>query len=380
MGAGSQSLREQLVAILDIARRRWPLFVIPVLLASLLSWIAVQIAPTKYTASSLIMLQAANRAPTGSPGGVYSNAVEQVQAVEAWLKSDQILAELAPRMAGYKPPQSPVAAMVQLRLLAASLSLEMVGNSVLQIGMVSDKPEGLGRNLEIVLSRLMEGLTGPEQSIFSAPQFLAMRRKEEVANAEAALMRAIEVHGAEAPQQVRSNLHRIWTATAQKSDFTARARSNPRPLTDSILSAELLERLRPAIAKDPAEVAELEKLYATYQAAVERLEAAEDPSQMSRNNYVSIFSSPQDLLIIGRPKDPISGESAVRRIAIAGVLFSTVLGAGLIFLAELMGGVLRTRRDFQAVTPLPVLARVPRLAPPTAPLRPSRSERRWAFT
>lgn len=349
MGPGSQSLREQLVATLDIVRKRWPLFVVPVLLGSLLSWLAVQIAPTKYTASSLIMLQAANRAPTGTPGSVYGNTVEQVQAVEAWLKSDQILAELAPQMSGYKPPETPVAAMVNLRLLAASLELEVVGNSVLQIRMESDKPEGLGRDLEIVLSRLMEGLTGPEQSIFNAPQFLAMRRKEEVADAEAALMRAVEAHGAESPQQVRANLQRL---SAALSDARRRL-SSP---TD-----EAIEELRSAIAKDPAQVAELERLYAAYQAAADRMEAVDNPAGMSRSNYVSIFTSPQDLLIIGRPKDPIAGESAARRYAIAGLLFSIVLGCGLVFMAELMGGVLRTRRDFEAVTKLPILARVPRL-------------------
>lgn len=357
------SLREQLVSILDIVRKRWWLLALPVIAASLLSLVALQLASMKYSSTSLIMLQAANRGPATGGGGYHSSTMEQVQAVEAWLKSDQVLADLVPRMVGYKAPETPIAAMVQKRLLAASLSLEVVGNSVLQIKMESDKPEGLGRNLEMVLSRLMEGLTGPEQSIFSAPQFMKMRRNEELAQSEAALTRAIEKSGVAAPNQVRSDLQRLWAMGRNVKPFSREPEAGlaPRAITPNAAQLEAAEQLRQSMPLAPQALVELERLYATYQDAADKLAAVQSQPGAARGNYVSIFSSPEDLLIVGRPQDPLTGESAARKIAIASVLLSLVLGAGLVVLAEMMSGLLRTRRDFAAATDIPVLARVPKL-------------------
>ncbi len=347
MGIGSEVLREYLVLFLDIVRKRWLLLVVPIAVASALSMAAMKLAPTKYTASSLILLQAANRAPGSYGGGSYTNTVEQVQAVEAWLKSDQVLAELVPRMTGFKPPETPFQSIGQRRALAASLSLEVVGNSVLQIKMESPNPVGLGRNLEMVLSRLMEGLTGPEQNIFSAPQFVRLRRDEEAAAAEAALMRAIEADGVQAPAQIRAELHQLW----------AMSRNIRSPG-----QAEEADKLRRAISDDTARLAELERLYATYREAADRQAAFQAHAGAPRSNYVSFFNSPDDLLIIGRPSDPIAGESSARKIAIVGMFLSIVLACGLVVLAELMSSVLRTRREFEMTAGVPVVARIGRIS------------------
>ncbi len=358
----SEFLREQLVAILDILRQRWKLLIIPIMVTSLIAFVALKMAPTTFSSTSMILLQAANRAPVA--GGVYNvNTMEQVQAVEAWLKSDQVMSDLVPRMVGYKQPESPIAAMVQKRVLAASLSLEVVGNSVLQIKMVSDKPEGLGRNLETVLSRLMEGLTGPEQSIFSAPQFMKMRRNEELANAEAVLVRAIEASGAANPQKVRSDLQRLWVLTRSVKPLSPGLEPGT-GLGAGIQNAsqsEAAQQLRRSINLPSPVLADLERSYAAYQDAADKLAAVQTQPGAARSNYVSIFSSPEDLLIIGRPQDPLTGESSARKFAIAAVLLSMVFGAGLVVLAEMLGGPLRTRRDFAAVTEIPILARLPHL-------------------
>lgn len=347
MGVGSEVLREYLVLFLDIVRKRWMLLVVPIAVASVLSLAAMKLAPTKYTASSLILLQAANRAPGTFGGGSYTNTVEQVQAVEAWLKSDQVLAEVVPRMTGFTPAKTPFQTIGQTRALAASLSLEVVGNSVLEISMVSNRPEGLGHNLEMVLARLMEGVTGPEQNIFSAPQFVRLRRDEEAAAAEAALTRAIEADGVQAPAQIRAELQQLWT-------MSRNIRSPGR--------AEEVDRLRRSISDDAAKLAELERLYAAYRDAADRQAAFQAHAGASRSNYVSFFNSPDDLLIIGRPTDPIAGESSARKIAIVGMLLSVALGCGLVVLTEMMSGVLRTRREFEMTSGLPVVARIGRLS------------------
>ena len=345
MGIGSDFLREQLVFALDIVRKRWLLLCIPIVLASVLAYAAVHLAPTKYTASSVILLQGANRNVGGFSGAQHANTVEQVQAIEAWLKSDQIIAELLPQMTGYKAPESPIERLVQMRVFAASLSLEVVGNSVLQIKLTGDRPDGLGRNLESVLSRLMGGLTGPEQNIFSAQQFLNMHRSEEAIATERELVRAIEVSGLQqSPPQVRAVLHQLWMLKRQGQPADAAA----------------ADRLRRSISENAKLVGQLAQLYSAYRNAADR-QAALGQAGPARSTYVGIFSSPENLLIVGRPKDPLVGESAARKLAIAGVLLGVVAGFGLVVVAELLGGVLRTRRDHEAASGLPIMARLSKM-------------------
>ena len=361
----SDVIREHLIFALDILRKRWRLIVAPIAAAIALALIAVEIAPTKYSASSLIMLQAANRTPGGIGGPQQGNTIEQMLAVEAWLKSDEVLAEIGPQMAGYEAPNSPIEKLVQMKRLAASLSLEMVGNSVIRIKMEGTKPKGLGHNLEVVLSRLMEGLTGPEQSIFSAPQFVQMRRSEDTVAADAKLMHAIEGLDVQAPLHIRTQLHQIWVMTHNSRIAASASSQKPeRGTYGNDAQAGTIENLRRGISSDADKLAELETLYAAYQKAASKEADFKVRMGQGRSNYVSIFSSPDDLLIVGRPKDPITGESSARKLAIAGVLLSVVLAFGLAIVSELLGGVLRTRREFETLSKLPVLARIPKLSQP----------------
>src|SRR5690606_32906796 len=115
--------------------------------------------------------------------------------------------------------------------------------------------------------------------------------------------------------------------------------------------------LEMAISENPETVRDLVQLYETHRAAVENLNILNGQAGMADSNYVGIFSSPDNLLIIGRPKDPILGESAARKLAIAAILLSIVGGLGLVVLLELMSGVLRTQGDYEVTSGLPVVAR-----------------------
>lgn len=361
MGLGSDVLREYLVLGLDVSRRRWLLLALPIALAIVLAGVLVKLAPTKYTASSLILLQAANRNVSG-PGQYNSSTIEQVQAIGAWLKSDQVLAELLPQMSGMTEPKSPAERLIQMKALGASLSLEVVGNSVLEVKLEGRNREGLGRNLEIVLSRLMEGLTGPERNVFSAPQFVQMRRNEDVTSSEAALIHAIETGNVlQSPIQTRAALHELWTVERQRDAGAAAAAPAGSDEARTGDKSELEDRLRRSISNDPVEVDRLLRAYRVHQDALDRQATLQVQSGPVRSNYVSIFSSPEDLLIIGRPKDPIIGENSGRKLAIGMVLLGIVGGCGLVLLAELFNGMVRSRREHETISGLPVVARVPRI-------------------
>lgn len=356
---GSDVLREYLVLGLDIVRRRWLLFCVPVALGIMLAAVATMLAPTKYTASSLILLQAANR-NVGTPGQYNFNTLEQVQAIGAWLKSDQVLSELVPQMSGFKEPGSPAERVVQMKVLGASLSLDLVGSSVLEVKLESRQREGLGRNLEIILSRLMEGLTGPEKNVFSAPQFVQMRRNEDVEIAEAALTRALVDEGFETPAQTRAQLHELWMLQRQHA-AAAGAGLPPAEPNENGARSEAEQQIRGAISPDSQQVDRLSRLYGAFQEALARQATLQLQARPVRSNYVSIFSSPDDLLIIGRPKDPLVGENSGRKLAAGLVLLSVLGGAGLVLLAEIFHGILRTRREHEDLSGLPVVARMARI-------------------
>ena len=358
MSAGPDFLLEQAVVLLDIAKRRWLLMVVPLVIAGILALAAMLFGPSKYTAQSIILLSNANRNVAGlhSANVQRASVIEQVGAIEAWLKSEQVLAPLIPRLRGYEAPAGPKVKMAQLLALRNSLSLELVGGSVLTVKLEGRKPDGLGVNLEIILSRLMEGLTGPEQSIFTASQFVLMRRSDEVDAANFKLSRAIEASGTRDPGQVQRSLNQLWKLGAG-SDAAAGGR-----LTADRGDAGGLEKaandLRQQISADPSVSTHLEALYAASQMALERLEALRSSSGAGRGTYVGIFDAPDNLLVVGRPADPIVGESMGRKLAIAGVLLSIMIGGGLVVAVEFMVGRLRTRGDFERASGLPVVARV----------------------
>lgn len=347
MGIATEALREYIVVAIDVVRRRWLLLFLPVLIAAVAGIAAVKLTPKMYTTTSMLLIQGANRTPTGGGPVQQLNALEQVRALEAWLKSDQVLAELLEQMPGYRPALSPERLLIQTRILAASLSLELVGNSVLQISLQGRSPAGLGRQLEVVIARLMEGLTGPEQNVLSAPQFMLMRRSEDVALAENTLMRAIEAGGSQSPQQVRTMLHQLWKSSHGGS-------------TESDQGEAATTRLRSAISGDRLYVQQLEALYAAYQTALAREESLRRQGGSNRSNYVGIFDSPDNLLVVGRPRDPIFGESIAKKPAIGGILLSVLLAGGLVVVVELLEGRLRTRKEFEAVAGIPVIARLGR--------------------
>jgi capsular polysaccharide biosynthesis protein len=356
MGITTEALREQIVMIIDVIRRRWILLCLPVVLAGSIAVVMVKLAPMKYTATSLVLLQAANRAAGGAGPIQQLNTFEQVRALEAWLKSDQVLTDLLPQMSDYKAPQSPAELLIQTRILAASLSLQLVGSSVLEVSLQGRRPQGLGRNLETIVSRLMEGLTGPEQNIFSAPQFMLMRRNEDVILTENALMQAIESGGLQAPLQVRAELQQLWKLNQRLASGPPASPAQAEEVSETAV------RLRSAISSDPKVVADLEQLYAAYQMAADRQEATRKQANTGRSNYVSIFDSPDNLLVIGRPKDPIFGESIAKKPAVAGMLLSILLAGGLVFLVELLDGRLRTRKDHEDTAGIPVVARLGKVA------------------
>jgi hypothetical protein len=375
---------ERIVNALHALRRRWQLLFLPcLLLVPLIAFLAYQ-SPIKYVSKSVILLQSANRgaASGGSSSFPRHAAVEQVSVIEAWLKSDHVLGGMLPQLLEGPVPSDPQKLLALSTLLRKSLTFELVGNSVLELRLEAASAKGLGRKLEIIVSRLLEGMLIPDDGILSAERMVAIRRGEALMEIEQELNAAVEASGLGALEAVRSKLLQIYTlqrdslarpailpdgrGTTAGTPATDRApasadpavRSTGRPL-DKARLLQLLAAERAALSPDVRLVERLERQYAAYEEARTAFDSAKQNANAKNETYVRVFDAPANLTVVGRPRDPLFGESNRRKLFMAGLLFSFVLGAALVVLAELMDHRLLSRHDFESVTGVPVIARLP---------------------
>lgn len=348
-------IREHLVFLVDLFRRRSAILVASVLAAAALGVAMVKIFPKTYVSTSLILLQAANRTVgAGASTNAFGRdrALMQVAALSTWIKSDQVLVELVPQL--YKPADysDPSKAFSLLRRLRASLSLELVGGSTLEVSLAGGSPDNLARQLEVIVARILQGLTTPEASILSAPQFLAMKTREERKTALAHLRRRIiQVGFADADAVIRELEQPASPSLATQQAPTRRQAGGARQPEVSN------ETLRQSLAKSPA-LPELQTLFETYRKIEQRAAANGQDDQSAQSNWVSIFDAPENLLLIGRPKDPLYGESPAKKFAVLCLLLGIVTGLAAMIAQELVRPRPRRRSEFETIAGVPVVARL----------------------
>lgn len=371
-------LIERLIQALDILRRRWLLLLLPLLVALPGAYLYVKLAPVKYAAKSVILLQSANRGTdwnSGAGGFPRQNAIEQINVIEAWLKSDHVLEELLPQLIDGPLPTNLREQGIELAKLRNSLTFELVGNAVLEMRLEGSKAEGLGRKLEIIVTRLLEGVLNPEEGILSAEQMILLRRADAAREAERNLKNAITAARLGPVDVVMSKLRAMYQlqrgrgrvaavnaepGASQARGTSAERTSEPNGVADRSRLLVHLDAERKALSPDAALVERIEKLFAHYEEIQTSLEALVQKSRSAGNTYVRIFDSPERLTVVGRPRDPLQGEKSARKLAIAALMALAMLTAGIILLLELLSPRVYTSADFESVAGLPVIVRLPR--------------------
>ena len=379
-------LIERLTQAVDILRRNWLALLLPLLISVPIAAIFVKMAPNKYVAKSVVLLQSANQGNPMLGAFPRQTAIEQVAVLEAWLKSDHILDELLPELRAGPPPASPQAQVVERATLFNALTLELVGNAVLEVRLEGSEAKGLGRKLEIVVTKLLEGVLNPDEGLLSAEQLILARRGEAAAEAEKSLNKAIAAAKLGSVDAVKSKLRTIQQLQQGRAAVTTRgpevaniemptnAASDSDTDPDSKFAIDgdpeaadqakvlaTLDKERNAISPDRALVENLEKLYANFEMLQTSLEALLSKSRSAGNTYVGIFDAPEKLTIIGRPRDPLVGEQYAKKLAI-GLLFALMIAtAGLVLLKEFLDPRVYVRDDYEKATDLQVIARLPRI-------------------
>jgi hypothetical protein len=375
---------ERILFTIDGLRRHWLLFLLPLLVAGPIAILMLQFAPVKYEAKSTILMTSANRGPEwagGAAGIPRQSAIEQIAVLEAWLKSDQVLGELLPQLYGelFLPDTEQFG--VVTAALRRSLTLELVGAAVLEIRLEAAQGKGLGRKLEIIISRLLEGVLNPEAGILSASQMIIARRGDAVEEADNALTRAIEAANLRAPVEVKSRLQVLHElkkrglmdakAQARKSENGDGVGALARPTGEEAsgsskfrldVHSEQIIEARAAVSTNEEVVTGLERLFETYENARLSYREARVRAGAPESIYVRVFDAPERLTVIGRPRDPFVGVSSGRKYAIAIMLLACLSSLGSVGLAVLLDKKLMISEDFENIAEIPVVARLPRLA------------------
>jgi hypothetical protein len=250
----------------------------------------------------------------------------------------------------------------QMGAFRRALTLELVGGTALEVKLQGTKLVGLADKLETVVARLMEGLTGPEQGVLNARQFIMLRKKEAVATLDQALSRRINQIGSQSgglsPERILTRLAQSYEIQRQASLHRKGADDGTTPTLKPDQQATLAA-LRREISNDPAVVDELDALFTGLKGAQQQLDAMQERSSSVQTNYVGFFETPESILVVGRPKDPLYGENPARKFAVAGLLLSILLGVAMALIAELFAERLTLQSHFAQVSGLPVVARIP---------------------
>lgn len=379
-------LIERFVLVLHVLRRRWRLALLPLLLLAPLAAYLAYATPVKYIAKSVILLQSANRGTSAGGSAAFPRhaVIEQISVIEAWLKSDHILGSLLPQLMDDVVPSEPTSLQQQLAILRRVLVFELVGNAVLEVRLEGVNSKGLGRKLEIIITRLLEGMLSPDDGILSAERMVALRRSEALQEMEQALNGVIEPAGMGPTDVVKGKLAQIYLLQKEslsrvtgltegrnaasggpvldrpmavgEPGLRGGARSLDKPRLDQQLAAE-----RAALTLDARLLERLERQFAAYEEARSSFETARQSATTKSDTYVRVFDAPASLTVVGRPRDPLFGESNRRKLFLAGVFVSLVIGAGLIVVAELFDHRLLARQDFESIAGVPVIARLSKI-------------------
>jgi hypothetical protein len=354
--------------------RHWVLFVIPLVVSIPIAIAVFKYAPIKYEAKSTILLLSANRESAGFPR---QSVIEQIAVLEAWLKSDQVLGDMLPSLLDSPGPMDAKAVDELLPVMRRSLALELIGAGVLEVRLEADHAVGLGRKLEIIVSRLLEGVLSPEAGILSAHQMIAIRRGNAAKEAEAALRRAVEAASIGSYDRVkeilrhvhelREKISRSSVASTEPVATTvgvSRIESSPRNaiggVSDVAQSTRELEERRDQISPDRAIVRNLETLYELYEQADFLFRSGIERQGAETARYVRVFDAPERLTVVGRPRDPLAGKSSGWKRAVAVLMLAGLLSFGWVGARVLLDTRLRAGEDFESAVSLPVVARLPK--------------------
>lgn len=414
------STRDAVKLVLDVAWRRRYLIIVPLLAMIPLTYLILQFAPRTYAARSLMLLVEQTNNPLNKEvinfGG---NPLRQrTEGLKALLVSDRVMDNVMRDLLGPETPTDPRSQGNWKKFFSDRLTLEPVGTDFLELQLKGSDPKGMGRQLEIVVSRFLDALL-PGGASVSATELLLTKRKEELDTAQRAYdefkarfdasadagrlqrlkeaaaqqeVRARELEqtnasidqirkalGSEAPSALTLDTEvaraRESLAAAGQSgveDTAARQKLEQLVALQAAQAARLqLQREIQAIARSMEGLQRSQQSMSDAEAQLKALARDLDEARALHDSYMTryggqvsrssglTFAAPERIKLVDLPTDPTVPVGSLRVFLMLGFMGSIGLGLGLALLAEMLDPRLRSARQVTALTQLPVLARLP---------------------
>jgi uncharacterized protein involved in exopolysaccharide biosynthesis len=402
--APSRSWKLVVQRVIDTAWRRRGLLITPIILLLPISVLVALFMPGGYTAQSLVLMKERSSSnPLSRDDNLGSSwlATERVQqitsGVQALLLSDYVLSQVVDAFNGnYKDPGE---RETKIRELRRRVSVRLVGTDFLEFQIAGNRPTGLGRELELVITRLAETLVN--QNGLSIAEFVPQVRRQELESAERRYWdlrdrlessRLADPHSGEDPASLNRQLDETKRdLVAKKAEMDlVRAQLNmdeaqaQRAIgeagmvqdlsTGPLLRYKELVYAHEVLTKKAANLSsrietlqrqsalQREVALAEQQLAVKReaYDASKKQFSAVANRGDSFMSAPERMVLIDLPRDPIGRSKSRLVFVFAGALGGALIGLALVLLVEISDDRIRYLDDVWAVTQLPILARMPR--------------------
>jgi len=191
------NVREFIEILLTVARRRWLVILLPILVFAGLSVLAVKYWPRTYITRTLVMLQEGQAADPLNGGGPAMRRTQlRGAALDTLLKSERVLRGA---ILDFNLGQKPLTAREfedEIRSLRKQIFVGVVGQEFIEIELRQAERDGISDRLSIIVTRFLERLFSRQDAIKTARQFALERRKRDLVIAEDALTNWFETHEA----------------------------------------------------------------------------------------------------------------------------------------------------------------------------------------
>lgn len=147
------------------------------------------------------------------------------------------------------------------------------------------------------------------------------------------------------------NLRRIEAQLARKTEIERTIASNRAVMAADQAAADDPRAPEGQLRRLERDVAEARQLYESY--------ARRFPTTANPQSSIQVLRAPERIRVIDAPKDPEFPLTSRLKYILAGLVGALLLSAGLVAGAEMFEPRVRSTRDFESITGVPVLARLP---------------------
>jgi polysaccharide chain length determinant protein (PEP-CTERM system associated) len=163
--AAPTPILETLHNLLSAAWRRRYLIVLPVLLLPVVGGVLSRFAPRSYEARMSILIQDPGKLnPFLEDLAVKNNLKDRMEALRALLTSRHVLARVAQDLGKLDDHSTDVQRDRAVAELAAAVSVQLIGNEMVELRYQSSEPRGMDKVLTGIKERFMEEVRAPEMS------------------------------------------------------------------------------------------------------------------------------------------------------------------------------------------------------------------------